>query len=257
MRKLIRDGVRWDLALLLIDPGCEGINDLMAGLDYACPAAVKLGGIACPHSAPHHSLLFDQEVCGGAVGCLIDGAWGLDPVVAQGCRPIGPVFEVEQAQRNVVLEVSVGNQRQSPVAALQAILTDLSPQERELVKNSLFLGVGRSEFSLAGSEDPPVGEDKELRPADGAADAAAAYIYLTPVALEEVPGRAWAMQAPSWNDIRFKFPPRVIVMSKPDIYDPQSAVARYASENRFVPALELQAFTIFTREGEELPAVQP
>jgi hypothetical protein len=90
-----------------------------------------------------------------------------------------------------------------------------------------------------------------------AADAAAAYVYLTPVALEEVPGRAWAMQAPSWNDIRFKFPPRVIVISKPDIYDPQSAIARYASENRFVPALELQAFTIFTREGEELPAVQP
>lgn len=141
--------------LLLIDPGCEGLNDLMAGLDYACPAAVKLGGIACPHSAPHHSLLFDQGVCGGAVGCLIDGAWGLDPVVAQGCRPIGPVFEVEQAQRNVVLEVSVGNQRQSPVAALQAILSNLSPQERELVKNSLFLGVGRDSFSLEPGQAEP------------------------------------------------------------------------------------------------------
>jgi hypothetical protein len=90
-----------------------------------------------------------------------------------------------------------------------------------------------------------------------AADAAAAYIYLTPVALEEVPGRAWAMQAPAWDDIRFKFPPRVIVISKPDIYDPQGAVARYAAENRFVPALQLHAFTIFTREGEELPTINP
>lgn len=87
-----------------------------------------------------------------------------------------------------------------------------------------------------------------------AADPAAAYIYLTPIALEEVPGRAWAMQAPSWDAIRFKFPPRVIVISKPDIYDPQGAVARYAAENRFVPALQLQAFTIFAREGDELPA---
>jgi hypothetical protein len=87
-----------------------------------------------------------------------------------------------------------------------------------------------------------------------AADPAAAYIYLTPVTLEEMPGRAWAMQAPSWNDIRFKFPPRVIVISKPHIFDPQGAVARYAAENRFVPALQLQAFTIFTREGDELPA---
>ena len=86
-----------------------------------------------------------------------------------------------------------------------------------------------------------------------AADPAAAYVYLTPVALEEVPGRAWAMQAPSWDAIRFKFPPRLIVISKPDIYDPQGSVARYAAENHFVPALQLQAFTIFTREGDPLP----
>ena len=90
-----------------------------------------------------------------------------------------------------------------------------------------------------------------------AADAAAAFIYLTPVALEDVPGRAWAMQAPQWDDIRFKFPPRVIVMSKPDIYDPAGAVARYAAENHFVPALKLHAFTILTRANDSLPAIAP
>lgn len=90
-----------------------------------------------------------------------------------------------------------------------------------------------------------------------AADAAAAFIYFTPVALEDVPGRAWAMQAPQWDDIRFKFPPRVIVISKPDIYDPAGAVARYAAENHFEAALELHAFTILTRPGDDLPAVAP
>ena len=138
--------------LLLVDPSCSRINDLISGLDYAAPEAVKLGGIAGQHSAPHGSLLFEGQVVRGAVGCLIGGAWQLDPVVAQGCRPIGPVFDVEQAQRNVVLEVSQGQARRSPVAALQAILTELSPQERELVKNSLFLGVGRSSFSLERAE---------------------------------------------------------------------------------------------------------
>lgn len=138
--------------LLLVDPSCSRINDLISGLDYACPQAVKLGGIAGQHSAPHGSLLFGDQVVRGAVGCLIGGAWRLDPVVAQGCRPIGPVFDIEQAQRNVVLEVSQGQARRSPVAALQAILTDLSPEERELVKHSLFLGVGRSNFSLDSAE---------------------------------------------------------------------------------------------------------
>jgi hypothetical protein len=89
-----------------------------------------------------------------------------------------------------------------------------------------------------------------------AADAAAAYVYLTPVAMEETPGRAWAMQGPSWNDIRYKFPPRVIIISKPDIFDPQGAIARYAAENQFLPARQLQAFTIFTRHGEPLPGPQ-
>lgn len=90
-----------------------------------------------------------------------------------------------------------------------------------------------------------------------AADPAAAYIYLTPIAMEEVPGRAWAMQAPAWDDIRFKFPPRVIIMSKPDIYDPRGAVARYAAENHFAPVVQLQAFTVLTRRNEPIATFEP
>ncbi|KEF40989.1 MAG: hypothetical protein ER33_13850 [Cyanobium sp. CACIAM 14] len=151
--------------LLLLDPSGSAINDLINGLDYAFPGVTKVGGIAGPHSAAHGSLLFDDgngagraapagTVRTGAVGCLIGGAWRLDAVVAQGCRPIGPVLEVEQAQRNVVIEVSCGETRNSPVAALQAILTDLTPAEREQVKHSLFLGVGRSDFSLPSTDAP-------------------------------------------------------------------------------------------------------
>jgi small ligand-binding sensory domain FIST len=141
--------------LVLIDPTTTALNDLISGLDYAYPQAVKVGGVAAPHSARHGSLLFDQEVRGGAVGCLIDGNWRIAPVLAQGCRPIGPIFEVEQAQRNVVIEVSRGGERRSPVAALQAILSDLTPAERDQVRDSLFLGVARNEFNLSGAVDGP------------------------------------------------------------------------------------------------------
>jgi hypothetical protein len=136
--------------LLLVDPSSQDLNDLISGLDYAYPQTIKLGGIAGQHSAPHGSLLLDDGVRSGAIGCLIGGAWRLDPVLAQGCRPIGPVMEVEQAQRNVVLQVSTEGERQrSPVEALQAILTHLSPAEREQVRHSLFLGVGRNDFRLS------------------------------------------------------------------------------------------------------------
>ncbi|MEB3167354.1 MAG: FIST N-terminal domain-containing protein [Cyanobium sp.] len=142
--------------LLLVDPGCSAINDLISGLDYAFPQAAKLGGIAVQHSAPHPSLLLGDQVCGGAVGCSIGGSWSLQPVVAQGCRPIGPVLEVEQAQRNVLLQVSRGEQRHSPVAALQQILTGLTPEEREKAQHALFLGVGHQAFPLnpLGGPDP-------------------------------------------------------------------------------------------------------
>jgi small ligand-binding sensory domain FIST len=137
--------------LLFIDPGCPAINDLISGLDYAYPDAAKVGGIAGQHNASHGSLLINDQVVGGAVGCLVSGSWRIDPVVAQGCKPIGPVFEVEQAERNVVQRLSSDQQQGTPVACLQTILEGLNPQERELVRHSLFLGVAKSSFQLPGA----------------------------------------------------------------------------------------------------------
>lgn len=147
--------------LLLVDPTCAAINDLISGLDYALPHTFKVGGIAGQHSAPHGSLLYGDgkggpSVRAGAVGCLISGSWRLDPLVAQGCRPIGPIFEVEQAQRNIVIQVSRrGDAPRSPVEALQLILGELTPLEREQVKHSLFLGVDRSEMALSSEGESP------------------------------------------------------------------------------------------------------
>jgi small ligand-binding sensory domain FIST len=147
------DPERADAMVLLVDPTCQAINDLISGLDYAFPDLAKVGGIAGPHSASHGSLLLDDRVVTGAVGCLIGGSWTIDPVVAQGCRPIGPVFEIEQAERNVVLQLSRGDQQNTPVNCLQTILQTLNPAERELVRHSLFLGVARNNFSLGGTDD--------------------------------------------------------------------------------------------------------
>ncbi len=151
--------------VLLVDPSCTAINDLINGLDYSYPRAYKLGGVAGQHSAGHGSLLRADGVCNGAIGCVIGGAWRLDPVVAQGCRPIGPVFEVEEAKRNVVLRLTSDGPSGTPVACLQAILADLSPDDRERVRHSLFLGVGRSSF------DMPLTQPDPKRPETGTPDA--------------------------------------------------------------------------------------
>ena len=134
--------------ILLIDPTSNNINDLISGLDYAFPDAATIGGIACPHNAPHGSLLIDDRVVTGAVICSIGGDWRLDTVVAQGCRPIGPVFSIEQVQRNVLLELSDGERRDTPVACLQRVLADLNSEDRERVRHSLFLGIERRNLQL-------------------------------------------------------------------------------------------------------------
>ena len=143
--------------LLLLDPTCTAINDVISGLDFAYPEAQKIGGIAGQHSAQHGSLLIGDGVVDGAVGCLIKGDWRLDPVVAQGCKPIGPVFEIEQAERNVLLRLSHDGEADTPVACLQTILKGLSTEEKELVRHSLFLGVAKTNFQLPSDGAPASG----------------------------------------------------------------------------------------------------
>jgi small ligand-binding sensory domain FIST len=84
------------------------------------------------------------------------------------------VFAIEQAQRNVLLELSDGDRRDSPVACLQRVLAGLSAEDRELVQHSLFLGVERQELSAgaamaklqrfasdSGQSDPQPNNEKE------------------------------------------------------------------------------------------------
>ena len=143
--------------LLLIDPTSRSVSDLISGLDYAFPGATTLGGIAAPHNAPHGSLLVNDRVVSGAAGISIGGDWAMEAVVAQGCRPIGPVFAIEQASKNILLELSHGDHRDNPVACLQRVLSSLSDEERELVRHSLFLGIERRKIVLPGTGEkcPP------------------------------------------------------------------------------------------------------
>ena len=145
--------------LLLVDPSSSGIKDLLGGLDYAFADVPKVGGIAAPHGAAGGSLLFQDRLCTGAVGLAIGGDWTVEAVVAQGCRPIGPVFEVQEAKRNVVLKLQSHQPEatgggQAPVGCLQEVIAQLDAEDRELVRHSLLIGLASNSFSLApASED--------------------------------------------------------------------------------------------------------
>ncbi len=146
--------------ILFADPSSSKINDLLQGLDYAYPSAVKVGGLTSGTTSWNGSGLFcdDQLYQEGTVGVALSGNIIVDTIVAQGCRPIGQPYRVAEAERNVVLQVeeqsvpveaaaNAGDMGlQTPLEALQALVQDLDAEERELAQNSLSVGIVCNEF---------------------------------------------------------------------------------------------------------------
>jgi small ligand-binding sensory domain FIST len=130
--------------ILLPDPFTFPIDTLVQGLDFAFPRSVKLGGLASGANRPGANALFcDNKLYRtGAVGACISGNVMVDAVVAQGCRPIGKTYSVTKCQNNFLMELD----GKPAVHALKDVLESLPETDRELARNSLFLGVVMDEF---------------------------------------------------------------------------------------------------------------
>lgn len=141
--------------VLLASPTSPGVTELLQGLDFAYPDAVKVGGLASVNSLSGNSGLFcnTDHYEDGIVGIALSGNIILDTIVAQGCRPIGQPYRVAAAERNIVtqLEEQVDQEAacgltRTPLEVLQALFQELSESERMLAQRSLFVGVAQSAF---------------------------------------------------------------------------------------------------------------
>ncbi|WP_071515116.1 FIST N-terminal domain-containing protein [Geitlerinema sp. PCC 9228] len=140
--------------VILADPFTSKIYDVLQGLDYAYPKSVKLGGLASGGVGTQTGLFSNGQLYrGGTVGVALSGEIQVDTIVAQGCRPIGPVYRVTEGERNILLglepvsgDAAGGSQVQTPLEALRELVQSLDERDRELAQNSLFVGVVRDEF---------------------------------------------------------------------------------------------------------------
>lgn len=141
--------------ILLADPMSK-INDLLQGLDFAYPGAIKIGGLASSNSMGSGQGLFCNYKLyrEGTVGVALSGKIVIEAIVAQGCRPIGQTYRVTEGERNILLgleadtNLAAGNCGESrpPLEVLQELIQNLSDDDRMLAQHSLFIGVARSEF---------------------------------------------------------------------------------------------------------------
>jgi small ligand-binding sensory domain FIST len=122
------------------------VEELLGWMDQRWPGAVKVGGLASggmTTRGPARNALFlgDERLEGGAIGIALTGDIAVDTVVAQGCRPIGAPLFVTRAQKNVAFELD----GEPALAALEKLHAQLPPEDRQLFRHSLFIGVGMRE----------------------------------------------------------------------------------------------------------------
>ncbi|MGK0359437.1 MAG: small ligand-binding sensory domain FIST [Bradymonadia bacterium] len=133
------DGAAQRHTVVLPDPFSMDPQRLLAGIERVSPLGVIIGGIASGgEKAGEHRLLIDDAVHRqGAVGVMLSGNLAVDTVVAQGCRPIGAPMFVTRCRRNLITELD----GQSALLALQGLVNGLSPADRRLASESLFVGM--------------------------------------------------------------------------------------------------------------------
>ncbi|MBV9455307.1 MAG: FIST C-terminal domain-containing protein [Rubrobacter sp.] len=130
--------------VLLADPFTGLPEVLLAGLDYAFPNSVKIGGLASGATSPGLNALFlDGEAhTSGVVGVALSGNVAVDTIVAQGCKPVGDLMRITSCEANIVYELG----GRAAFSVLQELFAGLDERDRKLARTSLFLGVAMDEF---------------------------------------------------------------------------------------------------------------
>lgn len=124
--------------LLLADPFTTPTQGLIRRFGETIPDVVVIGGLASGARGPggNRLVLDDLVVTDGAVGVLLPPGV-VEPVVSQGCRPIGSPYIVTAADGNVVLELG----GTPAIERLEEELRGIDPDEQALAAQGLHVGL--------------------------------------------------------------------------------------------------------------------
>mmetsp|Transcript_26752 Transcript_26752/g.54736 ORF Transcript_26752/g.54736 Transcript_26752/m.54736 type:complete len:533 (-) Transcript_26752:63-1661(-) len=124
--------------MVFVDPWSP-ISSVIEGLDKNWPGGVVAGGISCPViNAPTVALDGRALANGSIAGICLTGNIGLQAVVAQGCRPVGPAFVVSSTRGNAVTELSSA----PALEQLSKVMQEVSDGDKALIQSGgLLCGV--------------------------------------------------------------------------------------------------------------------
>jgi small ligand-binding sensory domain FIST len=145
------------LFMLLADPFTTPMDAVLEAFNTYYPDLPIIGGMASgSQRAGGNALLFNDRILNnGAVGVAFAGAFEVDIIVSQGCRPVGQPFTVTGARENVIFSL----EGEPPLMRIQELVMGLAPSDRALLQHGLFIGravggereaLGRGDFLIRG-----------------------------------------------------------------------------------------------------------
>jgi len=157
-------------------PGRGNLDRFLEGMDFAYPGCTKVGGLTArfKQDVDLLSTVFgdvqltrDKVASPGVWVVTLSGDIEAEALVAQGCRPIGPEWEVSRTKGNKVFEVFDPLKKEAPVtclAALSKVIEGLSPAELELAQRALFVGVESNSMNLSDLQQPKTAQSSQEDP---------------------------------------------------------------------------------------------
>lgn len=130
--------------LIFADPYRLDYEELIEGLEAAYPARPMLGGLASFGPAERRTFVFlNGEVYdAGGVGLSIGGPYTIQPLVSQGCEPIGEPWMITGVQNNIIQTIS----NRPAYDMLIKTLESLPEEVQARAENNLMIGLAADEY---------------------------------------------------------------------------------------------------------------
>lgn len=135
------DAVPGDVTLVLADPFTFPAAEVTARMAVERPGHALVGGLVTGGQGRSRLLLGDEVHADGAVGVVLHDV-DVEPLVSQGCRPVGPAFTVTRSERNLIHELA----GEPATEVLQRVFDAAPDRDRGLMARGLQIGIVADEY---------------------------------------------------------------------------------------------------------------
>jgi small ligand-binding sensory domain FIST len=128
--------------IVLANPAFREIEKWLEGWNSSFPGKPIVGGLASASESEDFLFRDSDVISAPIIAVSLSSPVAIQVMISQGCRPIGDPSPITKAEDNFILEI--GNV--PAYQTLEAAFLTVPAEERNAVRNNLFLGLAASEY---------------------------------------------------------------------------------------------------------------